>query len=544
MNTNRRSFITGIGSGAVAGVLDRHGVSRDRTPSSHLTACMVNYNGQHYLEDSLGAIATYKEKFNEILLIDNDSTDRSLEITRDRFPDVKVIQLDKNYGPGTARNVGFASASCDRILFVDNDAILAPNCIDRLMQALDDNPQAVVAMPCVLYAHDKHTIQYDGADNHFLGLMMLHNENQPVATSTTETRKISSVVNTCFLVDAKRWGSGRPYFLAHWTLQQRMRRARQMLVDRGCHRIILDLWRPRYEPALNLIDYDLSCYHIDDEYTFSEVEKPVEEHEARVISRVDQVFTYSPALMEKKGKLNPRTAFVPNGVDYRAYSASYSEPADLSSIPRPRIGYVGIIKKQLDFDLLIALARRHQQWSFVLVGPQRNEKETGLFVQEFSRIPNVYLLGGKPVGNLPAYTQHLDVCVMCYRVNDYTKYIYPLKLHEYLASGRPVVGAPIRSLQEFAHVVRLARTVDEWSQALTESLAPAACSAAHVDSRRSVASRHDWDTLVRLTVRTLCDRLGPSYLERFEEISPNEHTVPDVIGDGRAVSSWKKIEKL
>ena len=200
-----------ISSGTISRELGRHSVSRDRTSSSHLTACVVNYNGQHYLEDSLGAITTYKGKFNEILLIDNDSTDRGLEIVRDRFPDVKVIQLDKNYGPGTARNVGFASASCDRILFVDNDAILAPNCIDRLMQALDDNPQAVVAMPCVLYAHDKHTIQYDGADNHFLGLMMLHNENQAVATSTTETRRISSVVNTCFLIDAKRWGSGRPY---------------------------------------------------------------------------------------------------------------------------------------------------------------------------------------------------------------------------------------------------------------------------------------------------------------------------------------------
>ena len=325
---------------------------------------------------------------------------------------------------------------------------------------------------------------------------------------------------------------GQPRFLSRWTMQQRLRRAKQMLLARGCRKIILYLWRPQYEMALDLIDYDLNCYHIDDEYTFSEVEKPVEGCEARVISRADQVFIHSPALMEKKGKLNPRTAFVPNGVDYRGYTASYREPADLSPIPHPRIGYVGIIKKQLDFDLLIALAQRHQQWSFVFVGPQPNIDETAVSAQEFFRMPNVYLLGGKPLGALPAYTQHLDVCVLCYKVNGYTKFIYPLKLHEYLASGRPVVGSPIRSLREFADIIRLARTTDEWSQALKESLALAACSAVQVKARRNVARRHDWNELIRLIVYTLCGRLGPSYLERFEKIPPSGRTVSPAVDDG------------
>jgi hypothetical protein len=80
------------------------------------------------------------------------------------------------------------------------------------------------------------------------------------------------------------------------------------------------------------------------------------------------------------------------------------------------------------------------------------------------------------------------------------------------------VGSPIRSLLEFAHIIRLARTTDEWSQALNDSLAPAACSVAQVDARRSIARQHDWDRLVRLIAHTLCDRLGPEYLERFEQI--------------------------
>ena len=53
------------------------------------------------------------------------------------------------------------------------------------------------------------------------------------------------------------------------------------------------------------------------------------------------------------------------------------------------------------------------------------------------------------MSELPSYTQHMDVSMLCYKVDDYTKFIYPLKLHESLASGLPCVGAPIRTLQEF-----------------------------------------------------------------------------------------------
>jgi hypothetical protein len=138
-------------------------------------------------------------------------------------------------------------------------------------------------------------------------------------------------------------------------------------------------------------------------------------------------------------------------------------------------------------------------------------------IRQLAQMPNVYLLGGKSVSVLPAYTQHLDVCMLCYRVNDYTKYIYPLKLHEYLATGRPVVGSPIRSLQDFADIIRLAETPVEWSQALHESLSPAAHSATQVEARQRVARRHDWNVLVEFIAQTLCSRLGPTYLAQFQE---------------------------
>lgn len=303
----------------------------------------------------------------------------------------------------------------------------------------------------------------------------------------------------------------RPRFLASFMARERLRRAMGILHARGCRKTILYLWRPEFAAALDLIGHDLSCYHIDDEYSFAEVEQPIEPGELELITRADQVIVHSPALMEKKGRLNPETIRVPNGVDYNAYSTPRPEPADMAPIPHPRVGYVGMIKKQLDISLLLSLARRHQGWSFVVVGPKGNLGEKGPELQVLARMKNVHLLGGKPIDMLPAYTQWMDVCILNYELNGYTKFIYPLKLHEYLASGRPVVGSPIRALLDFAHVIELAGTSDEWSRALAAALDPRNDSAARVEQRRCVARGHDWDVLVRRIAATLCRRLGAPY---------------------------------
>jgi glycosyltransferase involved in cell wall biosynthesis len=312
---------------------------------------------------------------------------------------------------------------------------------------------------------------------------------------------------------------GLPRFWAQWTERERLRRARRILRGKGCRKTILYIWQPRYQSALDLITYHLSCYHIDDEYTFSEVDKPISDQERQLIERVDQVFIHSPALLEKKGKLNPQTAFVPNGADYEAYAASRQEPSDLVRIPGPRIGYTGRIKPQLVWPLIARLMSQHPEWSFVLVGPQTSHREIRRIVQELSKYRNVYFLGAKSVQELSAYPQYFDVCIMPYQLNDYTKYIYPVKLHEYLASGRPVVGTPLRSLAEFGNVIKLVRTADEWSKALRDSLCPAATSCEQVEARRNIARHHDWNRLVRLIAHTMCERLGPLYLERLQKIS-------------------------
>ncbi|HEX6030479.1 MAG TPA: glycosyltransferase, partial [Tepidiformaceae bacterium] len=312
----------------------------------------------------------------------------------------------------------------------------------------------------------------------------------------------------------------RPPAVARWMRRERLRRARRLLQRQGCRKTILYLWRPEYARALDLVEHDLSCYHIDDEYTFSPVEQPLSTLEAALIQRVDQVFIHSQGLLDKKGHLNPHTRYVPNGVDYRSYSTPHPEPDDLAKIARPRIGYVGLIKPQLDLGLIEVLAGRHPTWSFVLVGPPPDKEPLVTRVRTLGAMPNVHLLGPKPVSALPAYAQHLDVCLLCYAMDDYTKYIYPMKLHEYLATGRPVVGAPIRSLQAFDDVVTLARTPAEWSAAIAAALDPEARSPSRVAARRAVAQEHDWERIVREISGTMAERLGASYWERLERARP------------------------
>ena len=322
--------------------------------------------------------------------------------------------------------------------------------------------------------------------------------------------------------DPPRWipDVHRPDALVRVMMRERLRGARRKLLRRGCDTILLSLWRPPHAAALDLVPHRMSCYHIDDEYSFADVEQPTDEGEARLIRRVDQVFVTSLGLLDKKGHLNPHTLFVPNGVDYAAYVRAWPEPADLQPIPHPRVAYVGVIKKQLDLQLVYALAQRHRAWSFVLVGPQRHHEEIESVVHELRMLSNVHFLGEKPMSALPSYTQHMDVCILCYKVDDYTKFIYPLKLHESLASGLPCVGAPIRTLQEFPAVLDLASTVEEWSAALATTLGPSARSEDRRAARREVARLHDWDRLVHTIATTLADRLGPSYRERVQEAAP------------------------
>jgi glycosyltransferase involved in cell wall biosynthesis len=307
-------------------------------------------------------------------------------------------------------------------------------------------------------------------------------------------------------------GKLRPHFyssdlLRRYTFSRMLADARRYLLQRGATRIVLHLWRHNFLEALDLVPHDISCYHIDDEYSFSTVDLPNHPLELQLLRRADLVIVHSARLLEKKGGINPRTTLVPNGVDYAAFATPQAEPSDLASVPRPRIGYVGVIKKQLDLALLVRLAHARPDWSLVMVGPIGNVSGKEQALAELRALPNVHFLGIKRLDALPGYVQHMDVCLMCYDINDYTKYIYPLKLHEYLAAGRPSVASPLEAVLDHADVVMIAHTEEQWLSAIASSLVPSASEQAEVARRQARARLYDWDALAQQVANLMLEPL-------------------------------------
>ena len=301
----------------------------------------------------------------------------------------------------------------------------------------------------------------------------------------------------------------RPRWLSNALLRSRLARARASLERRGCTHIVLYVWHVDYADAVSAVRTDLSVYHIYDEYSHSEHELPLDAAEERLVRSVGQVFTVSPTMQARKGVLNRHSTLISNGVDYEAFATPVREPLDLKSIPHPRLGYTGYIKKQIDWDMLLELAQRRPDWSFVFVGAKHVHPEIDAVLERLDALPNVHFLGEKPTSELSRYPQHFDVCLMPYRVNDYTKYIYPLKLHEYLATGRPVVSVPLPALRGSEHLVTIARGADEWEQAIGLELEPAAMDADRQRARRAEAQSHDWSAIA--------DRIATVIRERIAE---------------------------
>jgi len=140
--------------------------------------------------------------------------------------------------------------------------------------------------------------------------------------------------------------------------------------------------------------------------------------------------------------------------------------------------------------VIIGPVMRDQFESF----PGNTEFQAGLATCD--QLDNVHFLGAKPYYVLPSYTTHMDVNTMCYRnvSGGWWTAIYPLKLHEYLAAGKPVVGTNLDVLQEFRSVVAIAETAEDWLRALSEAVD--AGGTGTKPERQTVALQNSWGSRV------------------------------------------------
>ena len=171
-----------------------------------VTLCLINYNGLAYLQEAIAALQILRTGFNEILVVDNASTDGSLAYLG-TLSQVSVVTLSSNNGPAAARNAGFLRARNNIILFQDNDISLTEGVAEALYETLEQDQRILLTVPRVVYKSYPDIIQFESADCHFLGMMSLRQTNIQCNKAAMETTQTSSMVSACFMIDRRRWHS-------------------------------------------------------------------------------------------------------------------------------------------------------------------------------------------------------------------------------------------------------------------------------------------------------------------------------------------------
>ncbi|HIJ85297.1 MAG: glycosyl transferase, group 1 [Magnetococcales bacterium] len=283
--------------------------------------------------------------------------------------------------------------------------------------------------------------------------------------------------------------------------------------NRGSMRPVAFLFHPTFEPWLQWLNPSHVVYHVFDAYRMMETWTPAKAAmEKRLIERADLITTSSQGMADTlPWGGNHRAHVLNNGADAHRFLAAEGClcPEDLAVIPSPRIGYVGSINPKLDLEMVLTLSHQRPEWHWVFIGPvymdgltPRDERGRQHWQQCLAR-PNIHWLKRKTLEDMPAYLNHLDVHAICYLIardqqglkEDWVVHGYPTKLHECLATGRPVVAAAQQVIvDDFQHVVCVARSSDEWEMAIAGALVGQGVGT--VAERRAVALANTWDARV------------------------------------------------
>ncbi len=157
-----------------------------------------------------------------------------------------------------------------------------------------------------------------------------------------------------------------------------------------------------------------------------------------LLASADAVFTADGETQRLALARRPDSVLVPDGVEVRHFARTGGQrvavPNDINFVPRPVLGYFGAIDERLDYGLILALAEADPNWSIVMVGPV-----CGVSPESLPRRDNLFWIGWRPYGEMPDYAFGFNVAIAPYAINDRTRRHSPVKLGEYVMSGRPVV---------------------------------------------------------------------------------------------------------
>ena len=186
--------------------------------------------------------------------------------------------------------------------------------------------------------------------------------------------------------------------------------------------------------------------------------KVVALREAELVAQADLVLAASKKLTKKF--TNANTHYIPHGVDYKLFTM----PSDIAkNLPqgKPIAGFYGSISKWLDITLMNSVIKNLPEWNFVFVGKIETDVTT------LEKLSNVFFLPQVAHDSLPCYSQHWQCSLLPFVDNEQIRSCNPLKLREYLATGKPVVSTYFEALEPYREFVHIANNVYDMVDAIS-----------------------------------------------------------------------------
>ena len=260
----------------------------------------------------------------------------------------------------------------------------------------------------------------------------------------------------------------RPQWLASWNNRSLLRHVTQQLHKHSFQDFTVITTTPSVcEIVRELKPTKVIYYCVDDFSEWPGMEKKlILRLEQKLLQHVNAVICSSQPLYEKFQDNHP-THLLRHGVDVKLFSETPpDEHPCLRNIQKPRVGYFGNFDKRNNQELIRALAQAMPHVSFVFTGPIQDN------ISALRKLPNIHFTGAVPYEELPSVVKGWEACLLPYYHNALTVNINPLKLKEYLASGKPVIATPLPDVLELNKYLR---TVEEnniagWRRAIDDAI--------------------------------------------------------------------------
>jgi len=186
--------------------------------------------------------------------------------------------------------------------------------------------------------------------------------------------------------------------------------------------------------------------------------------EETVVARADLIIAASENLQARIKSVGRDSHLLTHGVDVDFWITPNQTVGSLDELERPLIVFWGVIDRRMDTAFVQNLAEQLTHGTIVLAGPEQ-EPDSAL-----ARLPRIHKTGSLPFAVLPALAREASVLIMPYVDEPVTRAMQPLKLKEYLATGKPVVVRDLPANRDWADALDLVSTPEQFVRAVKRRL--------------------------------------------------------------------------